>query len=166
MSDKKLNVLFICTGNSARSILAEGMLNQLGADRFNAYSAGSQPKGDVHPLALATLRHLHFKDTGFRSKSWGEYSAVGAPPMDFVITVCDNAANEVCPVWPGQPITAHWGVADPAAVDGSDEAKNACVYGYRCDPQASHRIPSVAAPCKARNLGHPARSARHRHALR
>lgn len=123
MNSKTWQVLFVCTGNSARSILAEGMLNQLGAERFNAYSAGSQPKGDVHPLALATLRQLHFKDTGFRSKSWGEYSAVGAPPMDFVITVCDNAANEVCPVWPGQPITAHWGVADPAAVDGSDEAK-------------------------------------------
>lgn len=123
MSDRKLNVLFICTGNSARSILAEGMLNQLGVDRFVAYSAGSQPKGDVHPLALDTLRHLHFKDTGYRSKSWAEYSADGAPPMDFVITVCDNAANEVCPVWPGQPITAHWGVADPAAIDGTAEAK-------------------------------------------
>ena len=122
MTDHKLNVLFICTGNSARSILAEGMLNQLGADRFNAYSAGSNPKGDVHPLALATLRQLHFNDSGFRSKSWGEYSAEGAPSMDFVITVCDNAANEVCPVWPGQPITAHWGVADPAAMDGSEEA--------------------------------------------
>ena len=124
MSDPKLNVLFICTGNSARSILAEGMLSQLGAERFNAYSAGSQPKGDVHPLALTTLGHLHIKHTGYRSKSWGEYLTDGAPPMDFVITVCDNAANEVCPVWPGQPITAHWGVADPATVEGSDEAKN------------------------------------------
>lgn len=124
MSDRKLNVLFICTGNSARSILAEGMLSQLGAERFNAYSAGSQPKGDVHPLALTTLGHLHIKHTGYRSKSWGEYLTDGAPPMDFVITVCDNAANEVCPVWPGQPITAHWGVADPATVEGSDEAKN------------------------------------------
>ena len=124
MSDRKLNLLFICTGNSARSILAEGMLSQLGAERFNAYSAGSQPKGDVHPLALTTLGHLHIKHTGYRSKSWGEYLTDGAPPMDFVITVCDNAANEVCPVWPGQPITAHWGVADPATVEGSDEAKN------------------------------------------
>ena len=124
MSDRKLNLLFICTGNSARSILAEGMLSQLGAERFNAYSAGSQPKGDVHPLALTTLGHLHMKQTGYRSKSWGEYLTDGAPPMDFVITVCDNAAHEVCPVWPGQPITAHWGVADPAAVEGSDEAKN------------------------------------------
>lgn len=123
MADRTLNVLFICTGNSARSILAEGMLNQLGAGRFNAYSAGSQPKGEVHPLALDTLRYLHFNDTGYRSKSWAEYSAEGSPPMDLVITVCDNAANEVCPVWPGQPITAHWGVADPAAVEGSDDAK-------------------------------------------
>lgn len=122
MADRTLNVLFICTGNSARSILAEGMLNQLGAGRFNAYSAGSQPKGEVHPLALDTLRYLHFNDTGYRSKSWAEYSAEGSPPMDLVITVCDNAANEVCPVWPGQPITAHWGVADPAAAEGSDDA--------------------------------------------
>lgn len=123
MADRTLNVLFICTGNSARSILAEGMLNQMGAGRFNAYSAGSQPKGEVHPLALDTLRYLHFNYTGYRSKSWAEYSAEGSPPMDLVITVCDNAANEVCPVWPGQPITAHWGVADPAAVEGSDDAK-------------------------------------------
>ncbi|MYZ42525.1 arsenate reductase ArsC [Schauerella aestuarii] len=123
MADRTLNVLFICTGNSARSILAEGMLNQLGAGRFNAYSAGSQPKGEVHPLALDTLRYLHFNDTGYRSKSWAEFSAEGSPPMDLVITVCDNAAKEVCPVWPGQPITAHWGVADPAVVEGSDDAK-------------------------------------------
>ncbi|MET3375463.1 arsenate reductase [Variovorax boronicumulans] len=123
MTERKHNVLFICTGNSARSILAEGILDHLGSDRFTAFSAGSHPKGAVHPLALATLRNLHFKDSGYRSKSWGEYAKDGAPHMDFVITVCDQAAGEVCPIWPGQPITAHWGLADPAAVEGSDEAK-------------------------------------------
>ena len=152
MSDRKLNVLFICTGNSARSILAEGMLNQLGVDRFVAYSAGSQPKGDVHPLALDTLRHLHFKDTGYRSKSWAEYSADGAPPMDFVITVCDNAANEVCPVWPGQPITARWwapmprssrlsgalGRGRPGSSGRIGRSEETRVHGHRRDPQASH----------------------------
>ena len=123
MTERKHNVLFICTGNSARSILAEGILDHLGSDRFTAFSAGSHPKGAVHPLSLATLRNLHFRDSGYRSKSWGEYAKDGAPHMDFVITVCDQAAGEVCPIWPGQPITAHWGLADPAAVEGSDEAR-------------------------------------------
>ncbi len=117
------NILFICTGNSARSILAEGLMNHMAQDRFVAYSAGSRPKGQVHPLAIETLRALRVPDGLHRSKSWGEFARDGAPPMDFVITVCDQAAGEVCPVWPGQPITAHWGMPDPAAVEGSDEAR-------------------------------------------
>ena len=117
------NALFICTGNSARSILAEGILNELGAGRFRAYSAGSHPKGAVHPLALATLERLHLPATGYRSKSWDEFVVPGAPVFDFIFTVCDNAAGEVCPVWPGRPMWAHWGVPDPAAVEGTDAEK-------------------------------------------
>lgn len=113
------NVLFLCTGNSARSILAEAILSRVGAGKFNAYSAGSQPKGQVHPEALALLKRLNFKTEHFRSKNWDEFARSGAPKLDFVFTVCDNAAGEVCPVWPGQPMTAHWGVPDPAAVEGS-----------------------------------------------
>ncbi len=116
------NVLFICTGNSARSILAEGLLNGLGNGRFRAYSAGSLPKGQVHPLALATLRDFSLPADGYRSKSWDEFAAAGAPRMDFIITVCDNAAGEVCPIWPGHPMTAHWGVPDPATHDAESEA--------------------------------------------
>jgi len=115
------NVLFICTGNSARSILAEAMLKELGQGRFNAYSAGSYPKGQVHPLALATLEQLRMPVAGYRSKSWDEFVAPGAPVFDFIFTVCDNAAGEACPVWPGKPVSAHWGVADPAAVEGTEE---------------------------------------------
>lgn len=115
------NVLFICTGNSARSILAEAMLNELGKGRLSAYSAGSYPKGEVHPLALATLEHLRMSTTGYRSKSWDEFVAPGAPVLDFIFTVCDNAAGEACPVWPGKPVSAHWGVADPATVEGTEE---------------------------------------------
>jgi len=118
------NVLFICTGNSARSILAEAVLNALGAARgFRAYSAGSHPKGAVHPLALRTLAAHGIATAGLRSKPWDEFAAPGAPAMDFVFTVCDQAAGETCPIWPGQPTTAHWGLPDPAAADGSDEEK-------------------------------------------
>jgi len=118
-----LNVLFLCTGNSARSIIAEVVLNRLGHGRFKAYSAGSQPKGQVHPLALQVLRLAHYDASGLRSKSWEEFATPDAPKLDFVFTVCDNAAKEVCPIWPGQPMTAHWGIPDPAAVQGSDADK-------------------------------------------
>lgn len=120
MSEKVYNVLFLCTGNSARSQMAEVILNRFGRGRFRAYSAGSHPSGQVRPLAVTLLKHLNFPTEDLRSKSWDEFASPAAPMMDFVFTVCDKAAGEVCPVWPGQPMTAHWGVDDPVAVAGSE----------------------------------------------
>ena len=132
MPDRVYNVLFLCTGNSARSILAEAMLNKDGQGRFRAFSAGSQPKGQPHPLALQTLQETDYPTEGVRSKSWDEFAAPGAPQLDFVFTVCDNAAGEACPLWPGQPVTAHWGIEDPAAAEGSEiERKRAFVTAQR-----------------------------------
>ncbi|TCV62907.1 protein tyrosine phosphatase [Neorhizobium sp. R1-B] len=123
MTKTTFNVLFLCTGNSARSIIAESVLRKDGAGKFNAYSAGSHPKGEVHPLAVEALRGHGYPVDGLRSKSWEEFATEGAPELDFVFTVCDNAAGEACPVWPGQPMTAHWGLEDPAAVEGTDAEK-------------------------------------------
>jgi arsenate reductase len=123
MADRSYDVLFLCTGNSARSILAESLLNHWGRGRFHGYSAGSLPKGQVHPISIALLTQLNLQTEGLRSKSWDEFAAPGAPPLDFIFTVCDNAAGEVCPVWPGNPMTAHWSVEDPAAVEGTDAEK-------------------------------------------
>jgi protein-tyrosine-phosphatase len=125
VSDRIYNVLFLCTGNSARSILAESILNKDGRGRFRAFSAGSQPKGDVNPLALKVLKVLDYPADGMRSKSWEEFAAPDAPVMDFVFTVCDSAAGESCPVWPGQPMTAHWGIEDPAYAEGTELQKEA-----------------------------------------
>ncbi|BAM88581.1 putative arsenate reductase [Bradyrhizobium oligotrophicum S58] len=123
MPDRSYNVLFLCTGNSARSVLAESILRKDGAGRFRAFSAGSTPKGAVHPLALETLVRMDYPTDDLRSKSWSEFAVAGAPVMDFVFTVCDNAAGEACPIWPGQPMTAHWGIEDPAAAAGTELEK-------------------------------------------
>lgn len=138
MTERVLNVLFLCTGNSARSILAEAVLNAMGKGRFRAYSAGSHPAGRVNPFALELIRKNRLPTEGLRSKSWDEFAAPGAPVLDFVFTVCDNAAGEVCPAWPGQPMTAHWGVPDPAAVEGSDEEKRRAFF--RTWTELSNRI--------------------------
>jgi protein-tyrosine-phosphatase len=124
MSDHVFNVLFMCTGNSARSIIAEAILNRVGAGRFKAFSAGSHPKGEIHPFALQLLKSLNHDMSSARSKDWNEFAAPGAPKLDFAFTLCDDAANEACPVWPGQPMTAHWGLPDPAAVEGTDAEKH------------------------------------------
>ena len=132
MTESIYNVLFLCTGNSARSILAESILNREGQGRFKAFSAGSQPKGQVHPFALALLKKMNHLTAGLRSKSWDEFATSDAPHLDFVFTVCDNAASEVCPIWPGQPMTAHWGVLDPAAAEGTEAERHlAFAEAYR-----------------------------------
>ena len=143
MTDRPFNVLFLCTGNSARSVMAEAILNKIGAGKFQAFSAGSQPKGQVHPETIRLLQSLDFDTARFRSKSWGEFAKRGAPALDFVFTVCDNAAGEACPFWPGQPMTAHWGVPDPAAAQGSPaEIALAFKHAYR---MLSQRIGVFAA---------------------
>jgi protein-tyrosine-phosphatase len=127
-ADRPFNVLFLCTGNSARSILAESMMSAMGAPRFKAWSAGSHPTGSVNAFAVELLQKNRLPTEGLRSKSWDEFAAPAAPELDFVFTVCDSAAGEVCPIWPGQPITAHWGVEDPAAAEGSDEDKRKAFF--------------------------------------
>jgi protein-tyrosine-phosphatase len=138
MTQRPFNVLFLCTGNSARSILAEAVLNAIGRGRFKAYSAGSHPTGKVNPYAIELLQKNRLPVEDLRSKSWDEFARPDAPALDFVFTVCDNAAGEVCPLWPGQPMTAHWGVPDPAAVEGSDEAKRRAFFAAWS--QLQHRI--------------------------
>ena len=138
MSQRPFNVLFLCTGNSARSILAEATLNAMGKGRFKAWSAGSHPAGKVNPYAVELLQKNRLSTEDLRSKSWDEFARADAPALDFVFTVCDNAAGELCPVWPGQPMTAHWGVPDPAAVEGSDEAKRKAFF--TAWNQLQHRI--------------------------
>jgi len=138
VTKRTYHALFLCTGNSARSILAEAILDRLGAGRFHAYSAGSHPRGQVHPMALEVLREHGFDTSGFRSKSWDEFSGPDAPALDFVFTVCDNAAGEVCPAWPGQPMTAHWGVEDPAAFEGPEQEQ--CRLFRRVYDELARRI--------------------------
>jgi protein-tyrosine-phosphatase len=138
MSRKPLTVLFLCTGNTARSIMAEVMLNAMGQGRFEAYSAGSHPKGVVHPYTIELLQKNRLPTEGLRSKDWNEFARAGAPALDFVFTVCDQAAGEPCPIWPGQPMTAHWGITDPAAVEGSEEDRRKAFF--RAFNQLQHRL--------------------------
>lgn len=163
MNDRVYNVLFLCTGNTARSVLAEGILRKEGAGRFRAFSAGSLPKGVVNPFALKTLEAFGYPADGFRSKSWEEFASPDAPVMDFVFTVCDSAAGEACPVWPGRPMTAHWGIADPASIEGADIQKLAAfsdafrylrhrISAFVSLPLAS--IDSLSLSAKLRDIGH------------
>ncbi len=138
MADKIYNVLFLCTSNSARSILAEAILQRVGKGRFRAFSAGSQPSGKVNPFTIELLEKYHLPVAELRSKSWNEFAASGAPQLDFIVTVCDKAAGEACPIWPGQPLTTHWSVPDPAAVSGSDDEKRRAFFHAYID--LSHRI--------------------------
>jgi len=142
MGSKPFNVLFLCTGNSARSILAEALVSHLGGGRFRGFSAGSHPAGQVNPYAIELAREMGADPRGFRSKSWEEFARADSPQMDFIITVCDNAAGEVCPTWPGKPVTAHWGVPDPAVVEGTDEAKRAAFVAAAA--MLRHRIELLA----------------------
>lgn len=162
MTERVFNVLFLCTGNSARSILAESILAHDGTGRFNAFSAGSQPKGVVNPYALQTLASFGYPSDGFRSKSWEEFATSGAPKMDFVFTVCDSAAGEACPVWPGHPMTAHWGIEDPAAETGGDVEKQrafATAFRYlrnRIDQFRAvplHRLDRLAIGARLQEIG-------------
>ena len=134
------NVLFLCTGNSARSIMAEALLNRDGAGKFHALSAGSFPKGAVHPMALDVLKGLGFETAGMRSKSWDEFTQPGAPALDFIFTVCDNAAGETCPIWPGKPVTAHWGIEDPAAVEGEGQREAFLAAFGRLERRIAHLL--------------------------
>lgn len=162
MTEKIYNVLFLCTGNSARSILAEALLRERGGGRFNVFSAGSHPKGEVNPYALRTLAEMGLPSEGYRSKSWDEFAAPGAPQLDFVFTVCDSAAGEACPVWPGRPMTAHWGIEDPASVEGGDVEKlRAFSTAFRhlrnrIDQFCAipmHRLDNLALTAKLRDIG-------------
>lgn len=170
MIDRIYNVLFLCTGNSARSIIAESILNKDGAGRFRAWSAGSRPKGSVNPFALRVLGSRDYPTAGLRSKSWEEFSRPGAPVMDFVFTVCDNAASETCPVWPGQPMTAHWGIEDPAAVEGTDVQKLAAfeMAFYYLEKRISlfrnlpiRSLDELALGTRLHDIGHAAGAASH-----
>ncbi len=146
VANREYNVLFLCTGNSARSVMAECAINRWGKGKFKGYSAGSHPKGSIHPLTLELLDELNYETKYLRSKSWDEFAGTGAPRLDFVFTVCDQAAAEQCPVWPGQPITAHWGVADPAAFDGTDEEKRRFFSRIYRDRRARQFRTSAARP--------------------